>query len=436
MALETEEEFIERCVRVVSTFPDALCDKSTVDVRGMIRSTLLNILPLAPFGSDNAPLEGIFSPHAIGVVGELINLYIDTRCSFSYGKQCGEKQTDSKVARLVDGHDEFLRHLSNWDDITISRDALNDACRCANLQITSSKMDADVKRAIVNERCELQGRARPRPIAATLDRNDKASSSNVHVVFPKVHFNIARMLEYVEVSRVLRRKCRLCSFSHPIPEYGTTALVYEDFDISVMELVPCNNAWGRVATECFWNMASEFVRPKVNEKSTGSLFQLLDQLEDLHMECFVHTELSRSTVKYDSSDSSFQLCGLDRVARADRNRDDALYKANVTQCALVIKTVLEFLIRMFFLNVKDVGSMEDEDALVTQWSASLASWSILRNSIYGALRGDMKWRTTQKLRRWLMRELDAINGPNAMAEFSFTNIRDLYARTAFGYDRK
>ena len=428
----------------------------------MIRAALDNAIP---FGGDNDYsdfLDGIV-PSPIAVTARaLINAHIHAINISNNTRHLKRSATDAgyELAALKKAKkqhlseiDTWTQQFSSWEDVSVSPESLIAVFKRPNLGVTSRKMEADVKRATIcdGKLCK-HAMARSMMERTKDDVVNKEKHVNAHVVFLTatnacLSSSISKLLYYVKVSRIMNRKSMMLAVpDRPIfSGIGRVAFMYEEYDLSVTDLVPIDmpppsrqSEWNPSAVKCFWDMAASFVRPAPNNDTTGRVFGLMNQIDDLHHARLVHADLTRSTVRYDSENASFMICGLDRTERASCD-DDERYGDNVRQCARVIKSILEFLIRMFFDHMKNVSSVDEEQGTAEAWGASLAAWSILRGALHNKLKqsgGEPAWRTVRHLKRWILSELEALYGRNALEKYEYSRIREVYAHTARSYDRK
>jgi hypothetical protein len=450
--IDSDDIFVTRCVDVVK----CLCTdpRITEDVR----VELEKLKPLSCIDDVRSALHGIQVPAgAISVVLEMIKSRVCSLRLLETTTHLRKETADIKSAlsgkkrkleamyldneHLIHRFGGWLSACSSWTgDVRIPILALEDVAERPTLKVTSAKMGATVKRAMIS------GGTLNEKTATRTPGPDAIDCINVHIAYFKRTSKgcddsdtINKLLYYVRVSRILRRKCRL--FVLPsraiFDRFAEYALMYEEYDFSVMELVPFetppvgrSGTWSTVAVKFFWSIAATFVRPGPNGLSTGSLFSLIDQLEVLEGEHMIHTDLTRSTIKFDTTSEKFYICGLDRIQKAKRGSGGD----NARQFARVIKTILEYLIRMFFENAKTMGSIDKENCLATQWGASLAAWGILRTGLHDAQKSNNSlWKDSRQLRHWIHDQLERVSNQNG---WGYGCIRDMYARTAISYDRK
>ena len=451
MDIDSEGTFLDRCIKTIIHACGG-CDEQAV------RADMEKLQPFTCTADASIALSGTCIPdNAIPFVTEMIR---SRMCSLRLLKETTQLRAETadirktmsekkrKIAALNSSYEQstcqfdgWLSACSSWGgDVCVPINALEAITDRPTLNFTSKKMDAIVKRAMICDDGTLSEN-----IATRIPGPDAAGCTNVHVVYFEntgcEADTISKLLYYVRVSRALHRKCRLlalpprASFSR----FTKYALMYEEYDFSTMELVPFEtppagrlSAWSTAAVNFFLSIASTFVRPGPNRSSTGAIFHLIGQLEDLHHAHMIHSDLTRSTVKFDAVKGKFNICGLDRIHKSADEENSA---DNTRQCARVIKTILEYLIRMFFENIKAMGSSDEENALATQWGASLAAWAILRSALHDTQKtstGSL-WKDPRQLRYWVHDQLERVGTQRG---WDYRQIRDTYARNALSYDRK
>ncbi len=441
---ESDELFVKRCADIIINLCRSCSGNEVSDVP--IKEAFRSLLPIRK-DKCTIDLNGIVPRHISEIAQELIRAHLRARSASSEACRANKinvsriHDLENSYERHVSGMDAWMKHISSWDDVVISIDALESVFARPALRVTSKRMNASVKRAVVSGG-SLSGKIISRDING-MDQDQGNDLINVHVVFATPHkenddaSHVNKLLHYNKVSCILGRKCRLFA----LPTRGT----FKEVD-AVIDLVPSHpksadkwSEWNQSAIRCFWDMAASFVRPSPERGTTGKILDLIGQVEDLHYEKVVHTDLTRSTVKYNSKTSSFHVCALDRTEALPDQKTDGMRSGNARQCALIIKAVLEFLIRVFFEKMRSCESVDEERRISTQWGASLASWSTLRNGISARVRragSESPWMTMREFRNWIISEVDTIYTISSGKSSEYDAIRDLYARTAVSYDRK
>ena len=452
--IDSDDIFMDQCTKAIIRACDG-CDEQSV------REGVEKLKSVMSASGETSALPDVCIPDSvIPFVTEMIRSRSCALRLFEEAARLRAKNADArkalssnelKIAALTSNcelstcqFDGWLSACSSWEGhARASIDALEKVADRPTLNFTSEKMDAVVKRAMVGEDGSLSG-----SIVSRIQGPDGAGCTNVHMVYFKRTDTrsepdaISKLMYYVRVSRVLHRKCRLLALppGESFSRFAKYALMYEEYDFSTMELVPFetplsgrSSAWSTVAFKFFWQIAATFVRPGPNRGSTGSIFHLIGQLEDLHHARMVHSDLTRSTVKFDAVEEKFKICGLDRICKAADG--EITFAENAQQCARVIKTILEYLIRIFFENMKTMRTNDEEIELATQWAGSLASWAILRAALHAAQKNytGSLWKDPRHLRYWVHDQLERVG---TQREWDYKRIRDTYARNALSYDRK